>query len=420
MTAERRRGRLLTAFRAALYPAFEPADRRRLKTLTIDAQNARGSGNLAKAEQLYLTAIREAGERPRLASYQHSARTGLALVYKDQGRFAEAESIYLGHLAEAKGACPPNSLLHAACIRLAELYNSESRYDEAEKYYEAALAETEKQDIWQSRGPFLSTSTRVAQFYVSRGNYSAAEALFMRAIQIVEMEQPRRDSSLPHHLSEIAKFYQDQGRHPEAEEFYRKSVLASEKFRGAEDPMTVQHLYHLGAFYRVAGKPADAEAIYRRALATADKAAAEATAGCQTLWKRLTLKRRVRESFIRNCESSVGTALDLLAACFEDQQKYAEAEPLRRRSLEIVERGWGKVIPHLLADALESYATLLRKLERSTEAEQAESRARPIRAVHPKGGCRCEVRVFTRPGRLSLRSRLRIFMGAFLHPPNAL
>jgi len=125
-----------------------------------------------------------------------------------------------------------------------------------------------------------------------------------------------------------------------------------------------------------------------------------------TPWKRLTLKRSVRESVTRNIESSVGTALDHLAECFEDQQSYAEAEPLRRRSLEITERGWGKIIPYRLAEALETYAALLRKLGRAGEAEDVESRARPIRAKYPKGSYSCQIRAFARPRRISLRWRL--------------
>jgi tetratricopeptide (TPR) repeat protein len=418
MTEERRRGRLMTAIRLALYPAFEPPDRKRLQSLTIDAQNSRIAGNFSKAEQLYLTVIREAEGRPHLASDLDSSRSGLALVYKAQGRYAESESIYLGQLAQAKGTPQPNTLLHAAYISLAELYQDEGRYAEAERYYKAALAETEKPDLWPNWGPLVCTSTRVAQFYVSRKNYPAAEALFKRAIQILEIEEPRLDSSLPHHLNELAKFYQDQGKHAEAEESYRRAVAASEKYRGPGDTLTVHYLYHLGAYYLATGRHSDAEAIYRRALATVEKAAALETARYKTPWKRLTLKRSYREGVIRNIESLVGNALDHLAECYESQHKYAEAEPLRRRSLEITERGWGKIVPHRLAEALETYADLLRKLGRDAEAEQVESRARPVRTKYPKGSCRRQFQISTRLGGISLWWRLSTFMRVLIHPSN--
>src|SRR6266576_1190042 len=52
--------RLLTALRLALYPALESAEARHFQALTMEAQNARLSGDLAKAERLYLTAVAEA------------------------------------------------------------------------------------------------------------------------------------------------------------------------------------------------------------------------------------------------------------------------------------------------------------------------------------------------------------------------
>jgi len=182
--------------------------------------------------------------------------------------------------------------------------------------------------------------------------------------------------------------------------------VTSEKYRGPEDGLTVHYLQKLGDFYRTTGRHSDAEAIRRRALATVEKTAALEAVRYLTPWKRLTLKRSVLESVTRNIESSVGTALDHLAECFEDQQSYAEAEPLRRRSLEITERGWGKIIPYRLAEALETYAALLRKLGRAGEAEDVESRARPIRAKYPKGSYSCQIRAFARPRRISLRWRL--------------
>src|SRR6266576_1190044 len=54
--------RLLTALRLALYPALESAEARHFQALTMEAQNARLSGDLAKAERLYLTAVAVARE----------------------------------------------------------------------------------------------------------------------------------------------------------------------------------------------------------------------------------------------------------------------------------------------------------------------------------------------------------------------
>src|SRR5713226_10276834 len=86
-------GRLLTALRVALYPAFESAQAKRFQALTIDAENARGSGDLDKAEKLYSTAIAEA-RRSSDPSHLSQARHGLGGVYQEQRRYREAEQIF--------------------------------------------------------------------------------------------------------------------------------------------------------------------------------------------------------------------------------------------------------------------------------------------------------------------------------------
>jgi len=84
---------------------------------------------------------------------------------------------------------------------------------------------------------------------------------------------------------------------------------------------------------------------------------------------------------------------------YEEEERYAEAEPMRRRSLEIKERSWRRIVPHLLAEALVTYAALLRKLNRDAGAEGVEACTRPIRAKYPKGNYRRQLPVMNRPGR---------------------
>jgi len=76
-------------------------------------------------------------------------------------------------------------------------------------------------------------------------------------------------------------------------------------------------------------------------------------------------------------------AMDLsnLAAHYQVQGRYAEAEPLYQRALEISEKALGP--EHItVATRLENYAALLRETERENEAEEMEVRAHAIRAKH--------------------------------------
>ncbi len=75
----------------------------------------------------------------------------------------------------------------------------------------------------------------------------------------------------------------------------------------------------------------------------------------------------------------MATALNNLANLYRDQGKYAEAEPLHKRSLAIIEKALGPDHPHV-AKTLLNYAALLRKTGRTTEAAKLEARARTIGA----------------------------------------
>ena len=68
-----------------------------------------------------------------------------------------------------------------------------------------------------------------------------------------------------------------------------------------------------------------------------------------------------------------------LALLYSSQGKYAEAEPLYKRILAIVEKTSGAGHP-MVAVVLEYYARLLRKMNREAEAADLESRAKEIRA----------------------------------------
>ncbi len=64
---------------------------------------------------------------------------------------------------------------------------------------------------------------------------------------------------------------------------------------------------------------------------------------------------------------------------YDNQSKYAEAEPLYKRSLAIREKALGPEHPHV-AQSLESFAALFRQTARADEAERMEARAKAIRA----------------------------------------
>jgi hypothetical protein len=77
----------------------------------------------------------------------------------------------------------------------------------------------------------------------------------------------------------------------------------------------------------------------------------------------------------------VANTLSKMSEPLEAQGEYLEAEPLLRRSLEIREKA-GTRGPEL-ASVLEKYAALLRKMDRTTDATQLESRAKAEQTGRP-------------------------------------
>jgi tetratricopeptide (TPR) repeat protein len=405
--------RLLTALRLAFFPAFESAEARRFQALTMAAENARGSGELAKAEMLYSTAVAEAPSSSD-PSYLSRAHDGLARVYQEQRRYREAERIFQDQLEAAVNSLRPNTLVHAGHMSLALLYQDEGRSAEAETHYKAALAETEKTELFPGRGFWCSTSMWLARFYVARQRYSEAEPLFQKALEIHE-EDRGPASYLPHHIQEFAKLYEAWGKYEAAEALYRRALEICGQLRGDNSLFTARALDDLAEFCRARGRYAEAEELYRRSLAIVEEKVRSQVARWSKGWQpwrnRKKLKARISLNQIPIC-----TALDRLAVVCEDQQKYTEAEPLRRRSLEIKERAWGEIRPWYLVDSLVAFANVLHKVGREQEAAEVDTRVQAIRAKSPQGSTRCILRAMSRPIKRSLRWRFSMFLSAILHP----
>ena len=75
----------------------------------------------------------------------------------------------------------------------------------------------------------------------------------------------------------------------------------------------------------------------------------------------------------------MATSLNNLALLYDDQGRYAEAEPRYKRALAILEKALGPEHPNV-ATTLENHASLLRETGRVSEAAELEARAKAIRA----------------------------------------
>jgi len=87
----------------------------------------------------------------------------------------------------------------------------------------------------------------------------------------------------------------------------------------------------------------------------------------------------IKENVLGLDHPDVAISLDNLAELYRIRGRYAEAEPLLKRSLAIFEQTFGPEHPNVAA-FLKNYAALLRETGRGAEAAKLEARAKAIRA----------------------------------------
>jgi tetratricopeptide (TPR) repeat protein len=159
----------------------------------------------------------------------------------------------------------------------------------------------------------------------------------------------------------------------------------------------------------------EAESLCRRTLAAVEENVRYQTAPWSKGGRRWRNRKEFEVKISRNL-IPVSSALDRLAEVCEYQQKYAEAEPLRTRSLEIKERPWGERRSWYLVDSLAALANVLHKIGREQEAAEFDKRVEAIRAKYPQGSVRGTLRAMSRPLKRNLRWRFSTFVNAILHP----
>jgi tetratricopeptide (TPR) repeat protein len=346
-------------------------------------------GKYAEAEPLFQMALdmREevlGPEHPLVASPLH----GLSLLYQDQGKYAEAEPLCRRALhiwEQALG--PTHPQVSEPLNNLANLCCRQGKYDEAEPLYQRALhileeglgpthlqvayplcglanlyaewgkhAETEslfqralyiREQILGATHPEVAYPLHgLALLYYEQGKYAEAEPLFQRVLGIWESTLGPMHHQVAALLHNLANLYAEQGKHREAEPLYQRALLILEQGLGPNHPQVASSLTSLGLLYAEQGKFTEAEPLYQRALRILGEAPDPA-------------------------HPQVAEPLANLALLYYDLGKYSEAEPLYQRALRILEQA-PSPNEHLTRTIAKNYATLLRAMERGSEAHHLE------------------------------------------------
>ena len=257
------------------------------------------------------------------------------------------------------------------------LYYFQGRYADAEPLYKRSLAIREK-TLGPSKPEVAQTLNDLARLYTTQGRYVDAEPLYKRSLTIYEKSLGPNHPNVAIPLTNFATLYTAQGRYADAEPLYKRSLAIQEKALGSDHPDVANSLSELAALYSKQGQYADAEPLYKRSLAINEKSFGPGHPECCEINEQFRrcyiapkvdtrMPSRSTSDRWRSMRKSLGpdhpdvaTSLNNLALLYYEQGRYADAEPLYKRSLAIREKAVGPDHPDAAA-ALDNLAWLYDK-----------------------------------------------------------
>lgn len=285
-----------------------------------------------------------AGQSPR----GDNLIAGRNLMAQGQYREAEAKLLDAAHDAQESGASQAEVIVYND---LATLYHLLGRFPEAEAFYLRALRAWPSGEI--EDGPTrLRILNNLACLYLNRGDVAKAEQMCRRA-QLVKRQAQRSDSlDSARLLINLGRIHCARRKYAEAESAYRQAQAIWEGKAGAVPGEVAAVLGNLAVLYQNAGRPAEAISEMEKSVA---------------------LSRTTPHA-----EPSLAQRLTFLGELYGSAGRLREAEQIFQEALRVAENS--PTLAHeYMPELLSSYAAVLRKTNRRTEAKELEARAHTIR-----------------------------------------
>ena len=335
-----------------------------LARLVAEVSWLHGQGKYAEAISMAERAVALAGERHGEEHTEFASVTNwLARVYHAEGRYAEAEPSYKRSLAiREKALGPEHADVGAVAQRPRPAVRGPGPLCRGRAALPSAASPSGRRPwsrttlTWRSRSTtwLCCTTARAA---TPRPSRSSRRSLAIRE-KALGLEHPDVGTS----LNNLARLYQSQGRYAEAEPLFRRSLAIREKALGPEHPDVGTALNNLAVLYYSQGRYAEAEPLSKRSLAITEKALGPEHSRMgrrSTTWPSCTTARAAtprpsrctgaprhpREGAGPRASRMSAPSLNNLAALYQAQGRYAEAEPLYKRSLAIREKALGPEHP---------------------------------------------------------------------------
>jgi tetratricopeptide (TPR) repeat protein len=297
-------------------------------------------------------AIHEKAFGPDSPEVAH-ALNALAIIRKELGEYDFARTLY--ERAVAIGENQPESIEFAGTLgNLGEVLRLTGNVDEARPLFARSLRIFE--EVLGPDHPEVALSLNSnAIMRAEAGDLDGSREMFERAVAINEAALGADPRALGQSLSNLAVLHSMLGNYDEATALLERAVEVYEDALGSDHPEFARQLASLGMLHRQAGNGARAERILARALAVQDRVESDAA-------------------------YLAGTAHSL-ACVRRDAGKMEPARVLFERALEIREDRFGPE-DGSVAETLEEYAKLLRRMGEDSRAASLETRVTAIRGTN--------------------------------------
>jgi CHAT domain-containing protein/Tfp pilus assembly protein PilF len=315
-------------------------------------------------------------------------------LYK-KGKYEDALAAAQDELRLSEATFGPESLnLATALNRLGKVYESLNSMSEATAALQRALAIREKA-LGSDHPDVAESLCWLAHTSWEQGKYADAEQMYRRSLAIREKALGPDHPDVAESLDGLAEVYSVKGRFDEAEPLYRRGLAIREKTLGPEDPEVAQSLMFLGqimsGYHR---KYPEAELLFRRALTIDEKALgpdhpdlADALSELGRLYQEEgkyaeaePLFQRAMAVLLRSQHPFLAGALKELATLYEAEGKYPSAEPLLKQAVAIEEKVFG---PNNMRTA-NAYSLLAQLYQYEGSNRQAEPLFQNALAIYEK------------------------------------
>ena len=312
----------------------------------------------------------------------------------ENGHLADAEQFYSAAISEGEKARAGTEDISALLSGLAAVYAQLCKPDQAAQLYRKSLHTLEK-----SFGPddprLIQTMLDLGSIYESEGNHAAAMDFYNRVFVINKRTSGENHPAVAKSLQRIAVLHSQQGKYAQAQSEFKQALSIMEKAPIAVRTDMADLLDDYADHLKRTNETTEAAALQLKARTLRGEVRQQSTQSpnaSESSWKAQlrASQTSVNQSQVDQAQRILNQAqsagspdrvlspmFSTLAEVYYKQSRFAESEPLYRRSIAIDEAALGPDHPGLATD-LQNLALLYIAQEKFSEAEPLLKRALSI------------------------------------------